>query len=53
VTALITDHYQMLALGMNYHQGFSTFRFIRGPQNDPFHVTDHLEVRWPLLARKM
>lgn len=52
VTALVTDHYQMLAPGYNYHQGFSAYRFIRGPQHDPFHSTDHVEVKWPCKPEK-
>ncbi len=52
VTALITDHYQMLAPGMNYHKGFAAYRFIRGPQHDPFHATDHIELKWPCSPEK-
>ncbi|HIE04827.1 MAG TPA: hypothetical protein EYP61_08720 [Candidatus Latescibacteria bacterium] len=52
VTALITDHYQMLAPGMNYHRGFSAYRFVRGHQSDPFRATDHVELRWPCSPEK-
>ena len=46
VTMLITDHYQMLAPGMNYHQGFSGHRWIRGQQNDPY-TTDDIPIQFP------
>lgn len=36
VTQLITDHVQMLAPGMNYHQGFSGHWWIRGQVGEPF-----------------
>ena len=36
VTQLITDHVQMLAPGMNYHQGFNGHQWIRGQVGEPF-----------------
>jgi len=36
VTQLITDHVQMLAPGMNYHQGFDGHWWIRGQVGEPY-----------------
>jgi len=34
VNAMITDNVQYMAPGMNYHQGFDAYRYIRGHQAD-------------------
>ncbi|RKX99942.1 sulfatase, partial [Candidatus Poribacteria bacterium] len=52
ITALITDHYQMLHPGYNYHKGFDVYRFIRGHQSDPFHTTDLIKLKWPCSPEK-
>ncbi len=36
VTALVTDHTQMLAPGYNLHQGFAAVEWIRGQASDPW-----------------
>lgn len=51
VTMLITDHYQMLAPGMNYHQGFNAYWWVRGQQNDRY-ITDTVEIKFPCAPEK-
>ena len=52
VTQLITDHVQMLAPGMNYHQGFHGHRWIRGQASDRF-ITAPLEYDPPCALEKL
>ncbi len=52
VTAMITDHVQMLAPGMNYHQGFNGVQWIRGQASDP-HITDVIDVELPCAREKL
>lgn len=52
VTMLIADHTQMLGPGMNFHQEFDGFDFIRGQAGDRY-VTDHIEVQLPCAPEKL
>ena len=52
VTMLITDHTQMLAPGMNYHQGFSGHQWIRGQGADRY-ITDPVPVEFPCDPEKL
>ena len=52
VTMLVTDHTQMLAPGMNYHQGFMGVEWIRGQASDTW-ITDPIEVKWPCAKEKL
>ncbi|MEW6360086.1 MAG: sulfatase [Planctomycetota bacterium] len=51
VTMLITDHYQLLNPGANYHQGFSGHWWFRGHQHDAY-ITDHVEIKFPCAPEK-
>ena len=52
VTMLITDHTQMLAPGMNYHQGFDGVEWIRGQASDAW-ITDPIRIKWPCAKEKL
>ena len=52
VTMLITDHTQMLAPGMNYHQGFSGHQWIRGQCSDRY-ITDPVPIKYPCDPKKL
>ena len=52
VTQMVTDHVQMLAPGMNYHQGFGGHHWIRGQASDPW-ITDPIEVKPPCALEKL
>ena len=52
VTAMITDNIQYMAPGMNYHQGFDAYRYIRGHQADQW-TTSHTPVEYPCDPRKL
>lgn len=52
VTMMVTDHTQMLAPGMNYHQGFDGVEWIRGQASDAW-VTDPITIPWPCAKEKL
>jgi len=52
VTMLISDNIQMLAPGMNYHQGFDGHHWIRGHQADCWR-TSHRPVKYPCDPNKL
>lgn len=52
VTMLISDHAQMLAPGMNYHQGFNGHWWIRGQCSDRY-ITDPVPVKYPCDPAKL
>jgi arylsulfatase A-like enzyme len=43
VTSLITDTYHLAKPGMNFHQGFDSFEWIRGQEGDNYRVAPHGE----------
>jgi len=53
VTMMVTDHLQMLAPGMNYHQGFAGVEWIRGQVPDVWHFTEPRDVELPCKPEKM
>ncbi len=52
VTQFIADHTQLLAPGMNYHQGFDGVEWIRGHVPDPW-ITEPVEYEPPAALEKL
>jgi len=52
IAMMVTDHTQMLAPGMNYHQGFDGVEWIRGQASDKWR-TDDVEIKWPCAPEKL
>lgn len=52
VTYMITDTYVYFRPGMNFHRGFSGYKWIRGQQGDNF-VTADIPVDYPCAKEKM
>ncbi|MEW6358410.1 MAG: sulfatase [Planctomycetota bacterium] len=52
LTALFSDHLQLIAPGMNYHKGFGHVNWTRGQVPDVI-VTDPIEVKLPCKPEKM